>query len=55
MEQKNIENNNTNDDTFIDRKPSSLASSRGKDLAEHISITIILKKRLYHAFYSYLY
>ena len=30
MKQQNIENNNTKNDTFIDRKSSSLASSRGK-------------------------
>jgi hypothetical protein len=31
--QQNIENNNTNNDAFIDKNPSSLASSRGKPLA----------------------
>jgi hypothetical protein len=35
MEQQNIENHNTKNDTFIDRKPSSLASSRGKPPTEH--------------------
>jgi hypothetical protein len=31
---KNIENKNTNNDTFIDRNPISLASSRRKSLAK---------------------
>jgi hypothetical protein len=55
VEQQNIENHNTKNDTFIDRNPSSLASSRGKPPTEQSSITIILKTNLSHAFYSYLY
>jgi hypothetical protein len=43
MEQQNIDNHKTKNDTFIDRDPSSLASLRGKPLAERNSITIILK------------
>jgi hypothetical protein len=39
QKQQNIENNNTTNDTFIDRKPSSLASLRGKPPIEQISIT----------------
>jgi hypothetical protein len=39
LKQHNIENNNTRNDTFIDRNPSSLASSRGKALVEKRSIT----------------
>jgi hypothetical protein len=52
MEQQNIENNNTNNDTFIDTNSSSLASSRGKPPIEKSYITIILKTKLSHAFYS---
>jgi hypothetical protein len=34
LKQQNIENNNSRNDTFIDRNPSSLASSRGKPPVE---------------------
>jgi len=39
QKQQNIENNNTRNDTFIDIKPSSLASSRGQPPTEQSSIT----------------
>jgi hypothetical protein len=54
-EQQNIEEKNTNNDTFIDKNPSSLASLRGKPPTEKISITIIHKTQLSHALYSHLY
>ena len=44
MEQKNIEKRKTINNTFIQRKKCSLASSRGKPPAEQSSIIIILKK-----------
>jgi hypothetical protein len=40
---------------FIDRKQCSLASLRGKPLAEKSYITKILKTRPSYTFYSYLY
>jgi hypothetical protein len=40
---------------FIDRKQSSLASSRGQPQVEKSSITIILKTKTSHALDSYLY
>jgi hypothetical protein len=55
MEQQNIENRNTNNNTFIERKQCSLASSRGKPPTEQSSITINLKTNISHASYSYLY
>jgi hypothetical protein len=39
------EKSNTRNNTFIQRKQCSLASSRGKPPAEQSSITIILKTR----------
>jgi hypothetical protein len=55
MEQQNIEKSNTKNNTFIERKQCSLASSRGKPPTEQSSITIILKTKISHASYSYLY
>jgi hypothetical protein len=43
VELENIENNNTNNDTFNDINLGSLASPRGKPLAKQISNTKILK------------
>jgi hypothetical protein len=50
-EQQNRENNNTRNDIFIDGKPCSLDSSRGKPPTKKSSITIILKIIFSHAFY----
>jgi hypothetical protein len=41
--------------TFIDRKQCSVASSRGKPPTEKFSITIILKTETSHALKSYLF
>jgi len=43
MEQQNIEKRNTINNTFIQRKQCSVASSRGQPPSEQRSIKIILK------------
>jgi len=56
MKQQNIENNNTKNNTFIESKQCSLASSRGTTPADQRSITMIdSEDKTSHAIDSYLY